>query len=499
MKFVENLNQSIGINNSNDHMIHTQNGAVARDTTYSKLYDFFAFGGAMRSNDEHEIIDLFEKAREESINYAYKCLFYLRDVRGGQGERRLFRIILKHCAFNHTNEILPLISYIPEYGRWDDVLELMYTPVQDKALLLIKSQWQEDVRHLAKGENVSLLGKWLYSENSKGNHDKMLMAKIIRQYLGFNAREYRQTLSRLREKIRVTERFMSQNRWNEIDYSAVPSKAGLNYIHAFYTHDPERYVDFVNDKKTKPHTGTLYPYDIMHVAAMNIEPDIVLNKYWDNLTDYFKERPLNALVMADTSGSMNGTPKEVAGALALYCAEHAQGPFKDTFMTFSSKPQLFRFKYGTSFAERAHEFFDHCINDNTNIEAAFDVMLKTAVDNHIPQSELPDQLIIISDMEFDAARQSYSTWYHDEPLAPTTTLIESISHKWNAKGYTMPHIVFWNVNAMQKNAPMLADDGVTYVSGFSPIIFESLVSGKTGMDVMFSFLDSERYANIVAG
>lgn len=493
----------------------TENGATTHKTTRSDLLDMFAMGGAMRNRPDEDVILMFRKAFAENPVYALKCLFYLRDVRGGQGERRFFRVCINDLAKSHPEAVKRNLALIPEYGRYDDLYALVGTPVEKDALEFFKKQLALDVTC----KTPSLLAKWLKSENASSIESCKLASKT-RKFLGMTHRQYRKTLSHLRTKINVLEKLMSEGRWDEIEFDKIPSRAGMIYKNAFARHDVERaksekavqtYAEFAKDTTKKVNAKTLYPYECVHEVIDNIgyrwtsfygrqlrymgdeTTRLMTNKYWDNLTDYFNKSSLDALCMVDTSGSMEGRPIEVAISLGLYCAEKCRGPFAGHYMSFASRPQLIKTE-GIDFVDKVARIWETNLVDNTNIEAAFDLLLDTAIKNKCSQEDLPKNLIVISDMEFDEARGN-SRWSIKDARTPET-LMEGIAKKWAKEGYEMPHLVYWNVDARQNNIPMLGQNKISYVSGFSPSIFETLMSGKTGYELMIEKLDSPRYENI---
>lgn len=486
---------------------YTENGALTRTSTMSDLYDMFALGGAYRTRSDEDCIVLFKKAYKESPVYALKCLFYLRDVRGGQGERRFFRVCLKWLANYDTEAVIRNISHVAEFGRYDDLYCLVGTKAEKAAFTFIKKQLMLDM----ECKTPSLLAKWLKSENTS-SLESVKLAKITRQYLGMTARQYRKTLSILRAKINVLERLMSAGKWADIEFDKIPSKAGLIYKNAFARHDVERmqvnpqavsYEAFAKDENTTVNAKTLYPYEVVEKAinamggfnywgrTKDVPLDdtnrLMVNKYWANLKDYFDGATLNALPVVDTSGSMRGTPIHVAISLGLYCAERNRGPFADHYISFSSRPQLIRTE-GVDFCDKVNRIYQTNLCENTNIEATFDLILNTAIENNLSSDELPENIIVISDMEFDAAR----SWH----AAPAETLMEGIERKWNRTGYKMPKLIFWNCAARNDRIPMKDKNGITFVSGASPVIYEMIMSGKSSMDLMFDKLNSERYAVI---
>lgn len=486
---------------------YTENGALTRTSTMSDLYDMFALGGAYRTRSDEDCIVLFKKAYKESPVYALKCLFYLRDVRGGQGERRFFRVCLKWLANYDTEAVIRNISHVAEFGRYDDLYCLVGTKAEKAAFTFIKKQLMLDM----ECKTPSLLAKWLKSENTS-SLESVKLAKITRQYLGMTARQYRKTLSILRAKINVLERLMSAGKWADIEFDKIPSKAGLIYKNAFARHDVERmqvnpqavsYEAFAKDENTTVNAKTLYPYEVVEKAinamggfnywgrTKDVPLDdtnrLMVNKYWANLKDYFDGATLNALPVVDTSGSMRGTPIHVAISLGLYCAERNKGPFADHYISFSSRPQLIRTE-GVDFCDKVKRIYQTNLCENTNIEATFDLILNTAIENNLSSDELPENIIVISDMEFDAAR----SWH----AAPAETLMEGIERKWNRTGYKMPKLIFWNCAARNDRIPMKDKNGITFVSGASPVLYEMIMSGKTAQDLMFNKLDSERYSII---
>lgn len=498
---------------------YTENGAVKRTSTGTKLLDMFALGGAYRSRSDEDVILLFKNAYEENPIYALKCLFYLRDVRGGQGERRFFRVCLKWAADHYTAAMQRNLEYVPEFGRYDDLYSFVGTKLESAAFAMMKTQLELDV----DCKTPSLLAKWLKSENTSSRESRML-GNMTRKYLGMTHKQYRKTLSILRERINVLERLMSENRWDEIEFDKIPSKAGLKYRNAFARRDviKAKYEAFAKDEKTKVNAKTLYPYECVAEAlkVMGVgygyyygspkfcsDTDrLMVNKYWDNLTDYFNNATFNGMAVVDTSGSMvredAAAPINVAVSLGMYCAEKAQGPFHNKFMTFSSNPTFVEIE-GVDFCDKVSRMLKADWGGSTNIEAAFDLMLNTAIRNRCTQDEIPANLIVISDMEFDACvtsgPRSNNHWGgYGNHLSKTSreTLFESMKRKWAKYGYQMPKLTFWNVDARSNNIPMKDDGTVSYVSGMSPVLYEQIMKGLTAYDLMMDKLNSERYSCI---
>ena len=491
----------------------TENGGITHKTTRSDLLDMFAMGAAMRSRSDSDVILMFRKAFAENPVYALKCLFYIRDVRGGQGERRFFRVIMKDLAVNQTAAAKRNLEYVPEFGRWDDLYTFVGTPLQNDALQIMKDQLELDVQC----KTPSLLAKWLKSENTSSAESRRL-GNVTRTFLGMNHKQYRKTLSILRERINVLERLMSENRWDEIEFDKIPSKAGLKYKNAFARRDiiKAKYEAFAKDTTTKVNAKTLYPYECVAEAlkvmghrsywggysndvALDDTNRLMVNKYWDNLADYFNGATFNGIAVVDTSGSMTrgdaAAPINVAISLGLYCAEKAQGPFANHYISFASRPQLIQTD-GVDFCDKVARIYRTNLIDDTNIEAVFDLLLDTAIKNRCTQDDLPQNVIIISDMEFNMAVGGGWRSRSNINSNNVETVLEGKACEWAARGYQMPHLIFWNVDARQNNIPMLGNGPISFVSGMSPTIFETIMSGKTGYDLMMDKLDSERYACI---
>ena len=324
---------------------YTETGAVTYKTTKSALMDMFAMGAAYRTRTDEDVILMFRNAYAENPVYALKCLFYLRDIRGGQGERRFFKVAMQDLARQDTAAAKRNLELIPEFGRWDDLYLFVGTPLEADMFQFLKRQLVLDL----SCKTPSLLAKWLKSENTSSVKSRTLANKT-RIAFDMSHKQYRKTLSLLRARINVLERLMSAGQWDKIEFDKIPSKAGMIYKNAFARHDIERmknesvqsYSDFAKDTTTKVTAKALYPYECVAEARkvsrngyrlpdMSDTNRLMTNKYWDNLTDYFNGASFNGMCVVDTSGSMCGSsadaPINVAISLGLYCAEKAKGPF----------------------------------------------------------------------------------------------------------------------------------------------------------------------------
>lgn len=491
---------------STTNFTHTDNGALAHKSTGSKVYDMFALGGAYRRRSDEDTILLFKNAYEEDPTLALKCLFYLRDCRGGQGERRFFRVCFRWLCGADKAAARRNLIHLSEYGRWDDLIYCtIHTPLEDAAFKLVYDQLILDL----ESKTPSLLGKWMPSENASSTTTKNT-ANTLRIYLGLTHKQYRKMLSELRKRINIVERLMSENRWDEIEFDKIPSRAGLIYKNAFARRDiiAKKYETFAKSESTTVNAKTLYPYEVVAKAveapkwsynfnALTDVDRVMIEKYWNNLPDYLNGKPCKMMCVVDTSGSMTGTsadaPLNVAISLGMYCAERIGGPFKDHYISFSSEPQLIKIE-GVDFVDKVRRIYRTNLCENTDINATFDMLLNVA--RHSKPEDIPETIVIISDMQIDngacgryySRSDSWSYWTQ----ATAMTEMETIRAKWASYGIKCPKLVYWNVNA-SNNTILDAGPNVTFVSGCSPTIFEQVITGVTGKDLMLRKLMSARY------
>ena len=479
----------------------TENGGIKHTSTLNKVLDMFAMGGAMRNRSEDDVINMFRNAYMEDRTLALRCLFYLRDVRGGQGERRFFRACLKWLAKEYPKEAENLIHFVPEYGRYDDLFELFGTALEEHMMGYI---W-----HIIREDKDHLVYKWMPSINTSSADTRARGRKFAREF-GLTEREYRKMLSEGRKACHLVETLMSQQQWDQIAFDKLPSRAGLLYKNAFMRREEtrQRYEEFMNSKETKVNATVLNPVDIAH-QIFNYRYNRPISteraawqKYWDNLKDYYNGREEPGIAVVDVSGSMYGTPLEAAVSMGAYIAERGKGPFKDHFITFSANPQLVEFE-GVDIYDK----FMRAKNNgdwgmNTNIEAVFNMLLNTALKNHTAAEDMPQVIYIFSDMEFDqcvtagpAVNSRWDTHYRPLDRNGIDTVIEAQARKWRAHGYQVPRIIFWNLDARHDNIPAIGGS-FSYVSGFNPVMIETILSGKTGIDLMLEKLNSERYSMI---
>lgn len=469
-----------------DNIGETENSAKTFKSTLNGLLDLFAMGGAIRSRSKDEIIQLFIKAFTEDQLLAMKLLFHLRNIRGGAGERKTFRIILQWLGQNYSDVAGKNIPNIAQFGRFDDLYCLLGTNSEKALIQFIQTQLDSDCQNYEQNKPISLLAKWLKSENTSSLESKRI-ATYIRKQLGWTSKQYRKTLSTLRQYTNVVEQKMSANDWGKINYEKVPSKANLTYRNAFKKHDAERYQEFIEAVKKgqkKINASALFPYEIIEKVVSGAD-EATMDVLWDALPNYMEDTSRNILTVADMSGSMTtqgGRPMNMALALAIYTAEHNKGPFANFFITFSEQPTLQQV-IGNTIREKILSIKAHA-HVNTNLQKVFQMLLASAIGNKIKQEDMPEQVLVVTDMEFDA------------PFDTTKTNLEGVEEMYFNAGYKMPQLVFWNVASRQNNVPVAANkQGVLLVSGASPSVFKTLLSGKqhTPIDQMLETLNQEMY------
>ena len=465
----------------------TENGALALNSTSDNLVNLFAISGAMRERDDEEIKMMFAKAVIDDKLLATKMAFYTRDVREGLGERRSGRIMFRYLANNYPDIFNKNVQYIAEYGRWDDLIFLL-EDARELIVPLLKKQFDEDLANMKENKPISLLAKWLPSVNTS-NKETIRKGKLLAKYFNMSERNYRKTLAELRRYLKVTEVYMSAKRFKSIVYSEVPSKAMNNYRRAFMRNDEQRFSAFLNnvkEGKEKINASVLYPYDIVEKYLYHTKAaDPVLEEQWKALPNYVEGKN-SFLIMADVSGSMLGRPMATSVGLAMYFAERNKGTFANQFMTFSARPELVTIK-GNTLYERVQYISSASWGNNTNLEAAFNLLLYTAVKYKTPQEEMPASIIVITDMEFDIGVCSDWLFY------------DAMEKRFAENGYQIPNIVFWNVNSRHNTYHASYDyKGVQLASGQSVTVFESLIKGMNlnPYEYMLSVLNTERYEKI---
>jgi len=472
----------------------TDNGAKAYSSTMNYCLDLFGSIAASRNNLDNAR-KIFARAYQANPVPSILILFWARDIRGGQGERNVFRELFKYLATQDeqaVRKVLPLVYY---YGRWDDLFVLEDTNLWSDVLNLIQKQLFYDICSNDDHDSVSLLAKWLPSINASSDDSKRLGRKIA-AHLGWSERQYRKTLTSLRTKIRIVEHNMCAKEWSEIDYSTLPSRAAFMYRKAFQKQDGVRYNEYLNKVEkgeAKINAATLYPYDIVHqYLYKGVRADKTIDLQWAALPNYMEGNEFNGLVVADVSGSMsissNGLPMSVSISLAMYIAErNTSAVWKDKFLTFSSAPKL-QTIVGKTIGDKIANLSNAEWGGSTDLMAVFKSVLSAAKANQVSANEMPQKLIIVSDMQFDIACKSNKR-----------TNFEQVQKLYRESGYELPQLIFWNVNG-NANVPVKADDsGTALVSGCSPSILKSILSETqiTPVDTMLETIYSDRYQPLI--
>jgi len=462
----------------------TANGMSTNSSSLNHCVNLFFQIGAMRGKDKQLLINTFVKAFNEDALTALRLLFWARDVRGGAGERQIFRDLIKYLANNHSDVLAKNLVHIPEFGRWDDVLQLIGTKLENEALALIRT---------GLDEKNGLCAKWMPRPNV-GNRERKREANVLRNFLGLSPKDYRKKLVELSNTV---EQLMCSKNWTAIEYSKLPSKAMSDYMKAFSKNDLARfqaYLASLEKGETKINAAAVYPYDI--IKNLNYGSKDGADQQWKALPNYMLGNNERLLPVVDTSGSMTCSAGgnalvrciDVAISLGIYISEKNVGPFKDAFVTFSTNPKL-QILSG-KLSERYNQLSRAEWHGSTNLEATFNLILGQAKRYNVPVEEMPTMILILSDMQFNPS--VVGGW--------NPTAQEMIRAQYAAAGYTMPKIVYWNLNARNTDSPVHFDEkGTALVSGFSPSLLKNLLAGKdlTPISMMNEVVNSERYQKIV--
>jgi hypothetical protein len=471
---------------SGNNWKQTENGADALYSTGSSVLNFYSQSGAIRNREDSFVIRIFEQALKENPVLAIRSLFHARSIARngvtGNGERKIFRTILNWLGNKYPRIVEKIIHFVPEYGRWDDLFVLIGTMSESEMVDFVGNQLAQDIVSFNDNENVSLLAKWMPSINTS-SQETVNKAKFFSRKFDFTPGEYRKTLSALRNYIDIVESKMSSNNWEAIDFEKVPSQAMSKLRKAFGKHQNSRFLQYLEAVKSgekKINAGTLNPSDIFTKLGFVGPNDMrnwedSLQVMWDNLPDYVDNT--NILVMADTSGSMNGLPMTISVSLAVYFAERNKGAFKNLFMTFSETPEFVSLR-GKTLDEKVRGIKG--IVANTNLEAAFEKILQLAITKRISQEDMPKALVVISDQEFDSATSGGFSRSRNGLRSNFTELMEE---KFINAGYEMPVIVYWNADSRHDEGTFHAHQtqkGVQLVSGQNASTFKNVINVLNG-------------------
>lgn len=498
MNFTEDIKKELDSNT----LQMTENGALGYSTSGAALVDMNFKASSMRRMSKREVYDIFINAYAEDPLRAIKWLFFLRDREEGMGERKSFRYIFDMFALDHPDQAKLLLPLIPEYGRWDDIFCLLDNDeLCGEVLNLIFNQIVLDRSNMANGKPISLLAKWLPSPTSKKDINRKY-ASIIRKSLGLNLKVYRSLCKELRTYLDIVEKKMSNKEWDKINYNSVPSKANLIYSDAFLRNDKERRIEYLdklknNDKSVKINSKKLFPYEIIHKYRFSHGYDESMEQLWKNLPNTLPENE-SAIVVADVSGSMltpvngNGmssvTAYEVTEALSIYMSQYLKGEYKDKIILFSRAPRFIDLSNLETLLDKIKCYQSNSDYTNTDIYKVFKIILYVACRNNYEQDDLPKNIIICSDMEFDWAVYNRCTG----------ALFENIKQEYAECGYKLPKLIFWNICGRTNTVPLQQNEyGVALVSGFSQNIMDMVMS--TELDpykALIKKLDSDRYKPI---
>lgn len=486
--FMDKLNEELNITT-------TENGDKAYKSTLDPLLDLVVVTPNLNkctANIQMYVNKAYRADKENTL----KALFYLRDIYKGAGERTVFRAGISEIARLNGEHIVKNLEHIKDFGRFDDLLCLLDTPIKDEVIRYIGNQLVEDVTNDIQGRPVSLLAKWLPSINTSSSETRRY-GRMICKGISIPEGTYRKVLSKLRKKINIVERHIS-NKDFDFDYSHVPSLAMSKYRNLFFDKDGERFTKYMNDVaqgKAKINTKALYPHNIISTITNEYGfrysdlaevPEEMINLYeqqWKNLPNF--DIPKNSLVVLDGSGSMydydhSVAPIDIATSLALYTAERCSGEFKNKFITFSSNPQLVEIT-GDNIVEKLRNALAYNEVASTDLRKTFEVILKTAIKHNLTQEQLPSCLFVISDMQFDSG-VNYDESSH-----------ETIKREFEEHGYQLPKIVYWNVES-GNTLPVPKDEyNTVLVSGKNPSIFEYIGSISNPLEFLMNILNSDRY------
>lgn len=496
-----------------DNKTRGANGAVSYKSTLNANLDLHTKSGTMRHNSDDVVIDLFKRALHEDRLLALKNLFYIRDIEQGMGEYRFFTVVYRWLAKHDNDAFNKLLSLIPVFGSFKDLRQIIGddTLTHEEALPATRFFWEAldtdaQALHNDATTNISLASKWAPSVGSKNAVQKLALRRIL-NVAGLKEKPYRQMIAKLRQQLNLVETKLTEHRVDEINYSQVPSQAFRKYSHAFMRRDETRFDAFLNRVEAgseKVNAKTLHAHQLVENYIAFWGPTETLDKsveaQWKHLPSLENTKP-NVLSMVDVSGSMLGRPMAVAVALGIYMSEQTTGVFKDHFITFSGAPELVSLSHLDTLHDKVTQTMTSDWGGNTNLEAAYDLILDTAVNNQLPQSELPEVLFILSDMNFDAATGSWDRASY-EHIGLGDTFFDTMRQKFQDKGYTLPFVVHWNISDYETgNTPTVkSDKNTASVSGFSQALFNNILNldleklaDYTPEAVMLEVLNGERY------
>lgn len=482
-----------------ENKVFTENGALSNPikATDARLQVFYK---ATRGISAASVNGMMAAAAKENLFDTIVLAFYTRDCRGGKGERLLGRQMFVWLAANYPNETRKVMSLWAEYGRFDDLLYLVEraSPCSETALQIFSAQLKDDMKSMEEGKSVSLAAKWCPSEQSARDRRYGLNNKIR---VAFNKHMKRRTFRKtvivpLRAYLDLVECLMCANKWPEINYSKVPSRAMKILKDAFERHDTARFAAWkgqVAKGEAKINAKALFPHELVKCVRNEKQLDIVTEEQWKVLQEETRKLGIfgNTLVLSDVSGSMetpDQLPMNVSLAMGILISSCSASPvFRDRVITFQTDPSFHSLSECKSFREKVLHLVKAPWGGSTNLQAAFELILTSAQMFKVPQAQMPRRLFIISDMQFNSAAG--------------VTNFQAMQAKYVKAGYQLPEVWFWNVAARATPNEMPVEssqDGVVMISGFSPAILKSILTcEKLNPDLaMRAALDAERYVRV---
>lgn len=464
---------------------------------------------------------LRECARESLLD-TFLLAFHLRDCRGGKGERELGRQAFTWLFVNYPSEFRKVMHLIPDYGRWDDlllffpnVLKLNTLPqvrndyssnlqnedylynlhaLQSEVVGLVAAQLRTDLQMMDEGEPISLCAKWTPTEGDSLDKRHGIF-KTLAKALSVSPKKLRREFNTpLREYLRIVEKYLCSRRWNEIDYSKVPSQCMRRLKKSFQNHDEERFLKWresLQKGEVKVNAGALHPHNLITEIMNKNTVDPVTEAQWNVIEEKVKSSASlgDSVAVIDTSGSMIGIPLSVAVAMGLLISSSVQGPFHGHLISFNNVPKFTVVKDGDLYS-RFQTVKNMDWGGSTNLESTFKLILQRGLECKLTDEDMPKRLFIISDMQFNCVEG------HGSYGSIHTTNMENINRLYKDSGYTRPQIVFWNVNGSSTDFPVTVDENNTVlISGFSPTILNSLIERDkfTTETILRKALDDERY------
>ena len=433
----------------------TANGSETYSTTKNPVLDlFFLIGGAsLKSTPINTLVTMFEDAYAYDAERAVRILLWTRDIRGGAGRREIFRQVMRRLSETRAALAIQILPKVAELGRWDDLLIFDVPEVKEAAYAVF-------AKGLLDASTAALAAKW---SPRKGK-----VASELRAFFQLTPKQYRKLIVGLSNTV---ETKMCALLWEDINYSHVPSVASIRYAKAFNKHDAIRYQDWrskLTTGETKVNVGAVYPHDV--VVSLRHGDQILANEMWNSLPNFMGDG--NIMPIVDISGSMYSivqgrvSAMDISTALGIYCAQKNSGDFKNILMTFSGNPQFVTVDQPT-LAANYRRVTDSNVGYDTNMQAAFALLLRTAIHNRVAQKDMPKILLLLSDMQFNSCNKG-------------GTNFDGIRTQYEDAGYELPRICFWNIAGGTSNNPVQFDENnIALISGFSPAIMKSVLKAES--------------------